>query len=144
MLGKLLYTPDTALTQGIVRRMNETFESMAGLVLAGKQVSQLLPEVQLLLDLLIAQNFSRDTNATFDVYHSITNMLAAQGLDDLIAMIDPTWFDGFQVNFTNVESWKDRLALLNTLVNNATELLSCFDFDKFVPVATEAALNTKG
>ncbi|OQV15717.1 ATP-binding cassette sub-family A member 1 [Hypsibius exemplaris] len=145
VLGKLLYTPDTPLTRRIVKRMNQTFESLDSLIWSGKQIAKLLPELQIVLDAITSQNFSGNNSGMVDFFQTLTGLLQSQGLGGLIPTgLSSGAFAGLQANATSIAELKEQIAMMGSFISNVTRFMSCFDLNKFVPMANEAVLNKHG
>ncbi|XP_055329067.1 ATP-binding cassette sub-family A member 7-like [Paramacrobiotus metropolitanus] len=144
ILGKLLYTPNTAASRSIIKRMNATFERIESLIWTGRQMSKMLPQVAVLLE-AVANETSRMQSSSSEGFGQIFGMFSRMmGLTGVMPNLDQKWFEGMQINTTSMETLKSNLLMFAEFLGNVTSFMECVDLDKFVPMTDEKVLNSHG
>lgn len=162
MLGKLLYTPDTPLTRKIIKRMNQTFERVDGILWAGRAIGEvfcclltsfkiyevllgkMLPEFSMLLDMVLNNSMGNQTVDLGRTLEMLNFFPGIQGLTGFVSGAGSEWFKNMRVNASVVGELRSTLALVGELLGNVTDFMECVELDKFMPMTNESQLNSYG
>ncbi len=151
--GKILYTPDTPATRRIVSTVNATFAPIEDV----RRLTQMWIDTYservrgLFLDKenqeFIKNLFTTDVEDGFlDLLlnNNFTKALNEQGAVQLMneTELKASLQDYFVGNYS--ELWEENFDKIDNVLTNISMYLSCFDFNKFVPVRSEEELEVKG